>query len=350
MAKEVHPDDALEAEFRERQKRIKEVILRENGLDPEVEDGYYSKATSKHLHWCIRIYFRHVDHRSNLHLFEIVDECCCKIFEGHKILLDKTQPGKLVLYGSLNVRKRENTVILAFTRNFIKITEESENYNQLKELWDSSDFKVLATNRPLHKVAPLNDDESVSSSDDKEYRGEDIEILENVSKRKKWQRYLLKNILFKDNDLDNIAESDGRTLYWIQDPFGFSGKSVFTKWLCANNTDIIKFTFGSMQQLKGGIITAGPRKVYIIDIPRTKAADDSLDSLISVSEDLLCGHVVSIIYGKYKQLFFNPPIVIFFTNIPCPVKKMSADRWFWIKLRKDGDKFSIRKKPERFSE
>jgi hypothetical protein len=76
------------------------------------------------------------------------------------------------------------------------------------------------------------------------------------------------------------------------------------------------------------------RKVYIIDMPRTLAEEDSLPSLISTLEDLKNGFVVSVFYGKYQKLLMDPPIVIVFSNKLCPVKMMSDDRWLNLEIDK----------------
>lgn len=44
-------------------------------------------------------------------------------------------------------------------------------------------------------------------------------------------------------------------------------------------------------------------------------------------EDLKNGHVVSSFYGNYTKLVMTPPLVVVFSNIRCPVNKLSTDRW-----------------------
>jgi hypothetical protein len=58
---------------------------------------------------------------------------------------------------------------------------------------------------------------------------------------------------------------------------------------------------------------------YFVDIPRTLSKDDSLDSRISVLEDIKNGHLVS--------LMMDPPHRVVFSNERCPRDAMSQDKW-----------------------
>lgn len=51
--------------------------------------------------------------------------------------------------------------------------------------------------------------------------------------------------------------------------------------------------------------------VYTIDLTRTQGAYNDLFSTI---EQIKNGYVVDVIYGKYNEAIFKPPMVIIFTN------------------------------------
>lgn len=165
----------------------------------------------------------------------------------------------------------------------------------------------------------------ISSSSLKQYTGDDVSFLSKDEERYPWQRTLISKIL--DPSEVNIQTPDDRTITWVWDPIGNSGKSKFVKYLCSNYSDIVKIPFGTSSQLRSSIISAGARSVYFIDIPRTLGEDDSLASLISVLEDMKNGFLVTSMYGKYEQLMFDPPMVIVFSNQLAPQAMMSGDRW-----------------------
>lgn len=74
------------------------------------------------------------------------------------------------------------------------------------------------------------------------------------------------------------------------------------------------------------IVNIGVKKCYLIDIPKTRSQEESLNSLITVLEDCKNGHVVSSMYGTGFTLLMDPPNIIIFSNQSCPVKLMSEDR------------------------
>ena len=164
-----------------------------------------------------------------------------------------------------------------------------------------------------------------------DYSGKDIEFLNDKPNRTSWQNNLYDSIF--DESKNQFIVADDRKIIWIYDKKGKCGKSKWVKWLCANNPeDIIKLTFGSPQQLRSAIVSIGPKKVYLIDIPRTRDKSDSMESLINSLEEVKNGHVTSIMYGQYKTIFFEPPHVIVFSNERCPKQMMSEDRWEIIDL------------------
>lgn len=165
------------------------------------------------------------------------------------------------------------------------------------------------------------------------YVGSDIKFLEDVSKRYPWQEYLLGELFA--SSLSTFKTPDDRKIYWIYDPQGNSGKSKFTKFLVLHNSLCCKVPFGTATQLRSSIISMGVKRLYIVDIPRTLGRDDDINSVITVLEDLKNGFVVSSMYGKNAQLLMDPPHVIVFSNMICPIEKMSSDRWILLTIDKD---------------
>lgn len=168
-------------------------------------------------------------------------------------------------------------------------------------------------------------DTIIRSKDLEQYNGEEIGFLSDPSLRYPWQNEIMEHIFTRDEE--SLQIPDDRTIMWITDTKGNSGKSKFIKYLCFTNNDIVKISFGTAGQLRSSIISIGPRKVYIVDMPRTLGDDDSVPSLLSAIEDIKNGYVVSSMYGKHQQLMMDPPHVIIFSNIVCPIGMMSEDRW-----------------------
>jgi len=157
------------------------------------------------------------------------------------------------------------------------------------------------------------------------YEGKDLQNIKREESQYPWQREILKKIFISSPF--SIKDPDDREIMWVMDEKGNSGKSKLVKYLCVSNESCIKLPFGTASQLRSSIVNAGPRRVYILDIPRTLGVDDNIDDLISVIEDVKNGFVVSSFYGNYGSLVIEPPHVIIFSNRQAPISKMSEDRW-----------------------
>jgi hypothetical protein len=157
------------------------------------------------------------------------------------------------------------------------------------------------------------------------YSGEDIAFFKLKENRYPWQNTLF-DLLYVSDSL-KVKDADDRTIIWISDSIGCSGKSVFVKFACFFGKNTTKVSFGTANQLRSGVIDAGPNLIYFIDIPRTLGTDDSINNIITVIEDLKNGFVVSNFHGKSRQLVINPPHIVVFANFDAPIDKLSSDRW-----------------------
>jgi RNA helicase len=155
--------------------------------------------------------------------------------------------------------------------------------------------------------------------------GEDWKHLRSDLNLYPWQASLKNKLI---NTQGYYFEPDDRKVTWIYDPKGGTGKSKFVKYMCSEyKSNTAKFTFGSTNQLRASVISAGPRVCYFFDLMRTWGKEDHLVDLISVIEDIKNGFLTSSMYGKYQCLIMDSPHVIVFSNATCPEDKMSVDRW-----------------------
>lgn len=176
------------------------------------------------------------------------------------------------------------------------------------------------------------------------YSGKDISVLDEKESRFPWQDAII-NKLF-DDGTSSIKVADDRSIIWVTCLHGGTGKSKLVKWCCYHFDDIVKISFGTSSQLRSALIAAGPRRIYFVDIPRTLGSDDSIYSLMSALEDLKNGYIVSSMYGKNQSLLLDPPHIVVFSNMECPEKMMSADRWDIYMINRDKDLVRMRYKTE----
>ena len=144
-----------------------------------------------------------------------------------------------------------------------------------------------------------------------------------------WQQKIFNGLLSKEAD-----ELRGRNVISIHDAKGKSGKSQFAKWLRVGQKELVvrKLPVASVQQLNSAVylITKNLQvDVFIIDITRSLGKDQTFKDLFSALEDVINGYVTDVMFGKYHEALFKPPLIVVFTNYEFEelYKCMSDDRW-----------------------
>lgn len=181
------------------------------------------------------------------------------------------------------------------------------------------------------------------------YKGEDLRLFEKKENWYEWQRDLYNKLFFKTNE---IREPDPREIITIYDRDGNSGKSSFFKYLFYKHPEEVgRVTYGTASQLRSSLTNIGPKKIYIIDLTRSKSTYDKPTDLISAIEDLKNGLVCTAMYGSGNTMLMNPPHIIISANYIFDLNLLSKDRWkiFSIKNKKLKDvtriiRFNERKK------
>lgn len=152
----------------------------------------------------------------------------------------------------------------------------------------------------------------------------------NTSLRE-WQQSIFDYLLIRNKDKDYRS----RKILYIEDQKGNSGKSHFTKYMRIGQKKLkaFKLPVNSVDRLLSAtnllIKQENKIDVLIIDIPRTMGADQHLEDLWSAIEDIKNGHILDVMFGKFNECLFKPPIVLVFTNIPMSQvrERLSEDRW-----------------------
>lgn len=220
----------------------------------------------------------------------------------------------------LATRKRKMTLINDIVSGLCYQTSVPVQVQKMEGTWDQAVAYCTKTDTRVTEVEPY-----ISPSVTLPYKGSDIEFLSDRSNWYKWQEKLF-NLLFSDPPKMLHTPND-RTIYWITDSQGNTGKSKFVKYCCYYNKACAKISFGNAGQLRSSIIHAGSKKCYFVDIPRTLGTDDSMNSIMSALEDTKNGYLTSSYYGESKILMMEPPHIVVISNRSCPKDKMSLDRW-----------------------
>lgn len=126
-----------------------------------------------------------------------------------------------------------------------------------------------------------------------------------------WQRMILELV---------STAADRRTIHWVYDPVGATGKSRLGLHLISNHDAII--LSGRVNDMAHAYGDARSR-VVIFDITRTQA--DNLKHLYSFAESLKNGFLFSSKYNS-RPVTFRPPHVFFFANVKPEDGCWSEDR------------------------
>lgn len=159
------------------------------------------------------------------------------------------------------------------------------------------------------------------------------------SKLRIWQQQLFEIISGPEQEMLR-----DRKVIWVQDSVGNTGKSWFQKWLRIGQKKLVvrSLPISSVDRLISAVnIINKTHKVdaYTIDFTRTQGEDQSYKDLFSTIEQIKNGYVVDVMYGKYNEVIFKPPLVIIFTNNKYEEFEhyLSKDRWKVYVVSPDGD-------------
>lgn len=220
-----------------------------------------------------------------------------------------------------HIRKRQKTLLNELQSQIELVSVEQITLDRMRGTYDQAVIYCTKLDTRCDDMEPVIH-VSDSTSD---YMGSDINFLLEEENRYPWQNKIIAEIY--DDYPHTFKNPDDRSIYWIHDPCGNSGKSKFVKCCCFYNDNAWKITYGTSAQLRSSIIEAGIKQCYFIDLPRVKGSDDSINSIISAIEDCKNGFVTSPFYGQSKKLMFDPLHIIIFSNDVCPADKLSMDRW-----------------------
>lgn len=175
---------------------------------------------------------------------------------------------------------------------------------------------------------------NINNKLEKEYSRDDIRVLDKVENWNKWERQLYSLIFkVKENNIkpiekESFRKSTNREIISIVDFVGNSGKSTFWKWILDKyKGEVATIPYGSASQLRSRIVNLGPKKLYIIDLPRTSGKNDNKEDILSVIEEIKSGKVDSTMYGSSESLIFDCPWVIVSSNFEFKYESLSRDRW-----------------------
>lgn len=126
------------------------------------------------------------------------------------------------------------------------------------------------------------------------------------------------------------TEPDNRSIIWITDLEGCSGKTVWAKYqFVKHNACVIRY--GKANDMACLIAAHKNRRTYIFDLSRSKPAEFKMDDLYSLCEALSDGLITS---GKFFPTTWaqNSAHVVVLANFPPGTGVMTGDRLIRVSL------------------
>lgn len=166
---------------------------------------------------------------------------------------------------------------------------------------------------------------------------------------RKWQQQLYDLLISEE-----LPRLKDRKVIWVQNRQGNSGKSWFQKWLRIGQKEIVvrSLPVDGVDRIMSAVnIITKKTKVDVLcyDLTRTQGENQSFKDLFSTIEQIKNGYVIDCMYGKYNESYFEPPVVIIFTNEDISNFRhyLSEDRWLVLTLATFGeDDFELQEQTE----
>lgn len=192
----------------------------------------------------------------------------------------------------------------------IKRIRPSETFSNKRIHWEKA-------RSPIHARAYCCKDDTATGN----YILDAAEPLDLIKPDRPWQSDILEIIKQKPDD---------RTIHWFWESIGGTGKSAFTKYLCAKHDALC--VSGKSSDCKYAIIKYQETKkkypkIIIFDIPRTNIDYLNYEAIESIKNGCFFS-------GKYEsvQVIMNSPHVLIFANSHPEMYKLSQDRWHIVNI------------------
>jgi len=154
---------------------------------------------------------------------------------------------------------------------------------------------------------------------------EDIEVSDPLAGKElfPWQAEVI-DIL--------AGDPDDRSIRWIWEAAGSTGKTTLAKHLCLTNKGSILYVSGKAADVKFAIASMKIKpRIVLWDIPRSSLGYVSFPAMEEVKQGIFFS-------GKYEagMVILNPPHVLCFANQLPDRTQLSEDRW-WVRRIEGGE-------------
>ena len=129
------------------------------------------------------------------------------------------------------------------------------------------------------------------------------------------------------------SEPNRRTILWISDPEGNSGKSYWASWV-SDKFGAEYHTYAKTNDLMNVLANRPASRVYIFNLPRSKPKEQALSDLFNCMEQLKDGRILNYKYNGAVKRINTPHVVVLANYLPTidEAKGLSNDRWSFKRI------------------
>lgn len=162
-----------------------------------------------------------------------------------------------------------------------------------------------------------------------EYKGKDL-----PTKLYPWQQEVLQRCM---------DDPDDRTINYVIDIHGNTGKSKFCKYMCYHKGAVF-LPWGRTGDILNYVCKMKDAGIFLFDLSRSKPQDWARDDIAAAMEQIKNGMIVNL---KYETcgVTFMPPHVWVFSNQPPNINSMSRDRWRLFEITPLRELIPLKKRP-----
>lgn len=151
-------------------------------------------------------------------------------------------------------------------------------------------------------------------------------ILEDEKTRRPFQESLR---------LMTRATPDDRSIVWLCDQTGNSGKTLWARWMSWKYGAAFH-TYGSTKDVVNLIVKEGARRTYIFNLPRSRPKESFMCDLFNTLENLKDGSLINQKYEVSRLEMDSPHVMVMANFYPSEEerKHLSQDRWQFYRINK----------------
>jgi len=128
-------------------------------------------------------------------------------------------------------------------------------------------------------------------------------------------------------------EPDDRSIIWVADLKGNSGKTLWARWMCWKYGCAFH-TYGSSKDVINLICKESARRTYIFNLPRSRPKESFMCDLFNCLEQIKDGSLINTKYETTRLEMESPHVIVLCNFLPSDEEKkhLSMDRWKFYRI------------------